>query len=88
MKTTTARCRRIELESPLEVFDLSTIYQPFPHTYRVRAVTIHQTGVLDAEVFDFLGNRVYGGTLTRRLAAEAVRVLGMGRDLSRSPRSR
>jgi hypothetical protein len=86
--TNKARCRRIELESPLEVFDLSTVYLPFPHTYRVRAVVIHSTGVLDGEIFDFLGNRIPRGALTRQIAGEAVKVLGMGGEICRSPRSK
>ena len=86
--TNAARCRRIELESPLEVFDLNTITMPFPQTYRVRAVVIDASGVLDGEIFDFLGNRVARGALTRQIASEAVRVLGMGGQISRAPRSK
>lgn len=82
------RSRRIELASPLEVFDLSTMMLPFPHTYRVRAVTIHASGVLDAEAFDFLGNRIAQGAVTRKLACEAVRVLGIDEQLGRAPRSK
>ena len=80
--------RTIHLESPLELTVLPTVARPFPTSYTVTAVQVDASGELDAVAYDWIGRALGPSEQRAKLGKEAVRVLGLSREVDRSPRPR